>query len=241
MTIGRLCTVAIVIVVAVLAGCHTNNTSEVSIFAAASLIDVLGEIENAFEEENPLIDVVISFAGSSTISKQVVAGASPDLIVTADSVWMDFLATRVQLQQQVKLPIENQIVAVGTLDRARRIALGDPSHVPVGRYAKNLLECRHEWEKISRRVVPMLDTRAAVSAFRRGHADAAIAYLSDLHGLNLRTMPLATAECKQRVGYQLGVLAKGEGNIAMTFVEFMVDPTRRAIWDSFGFGVSTAG
>lgn len=56
---------------------------EITIFAAASLTDVLQEIGKAFREKTG-VGVRFSFASSSALAKQVETGAPADAFVSAD-------------------------------------------------------------------------------------------------------------------------------------------------------------
>ena len=62
----------------------------VTVFAAASLKDVLGKIAETWKAETGK-DTVLSFAGSSALAKQVQEGAPADIFVSADLKWMDVL------------------------------------------------------------------------------------------------------------------------------------------------------
>jgi molybdate transport system substrate-binding protein len=57
--------------------------TELVVLAAASLTDTFGELAAVFEAENPGVDVTTSFAGSSQLAQQVVAGAPADVLATA--------------------------------------------------------------------------------------------------------------------------------------------------------------
>lgn len=59
-------------------------SSELTVFAASSLSDAFGELEQTYEADNPDVDVVLSFDSSSTLAEQVVSGAPVDVLATAD-------------------------------------------------------------------------------------------------------------------------------------------------------------
>jgi molybdate transport system substrate-binding protein len=60
----------------------------VTVFAAASLTDVFGELEKEFEADNPGVDVVISFGGSSALAEQLVQGAPAEVFAAASPTTM---------------------------------------------------------------------------------------------------------------------------------------------------------
>ena len=63
--------------------------------------------------------------------------------------------------------------------RIRRIAIGDPEHVPAGRYARRGLESLGLWEECRDRLVSCESVRAALALVQRGEADAGIVYRTD--------------------------------------------------------------
>ena len=71
----------------VLAGCGgaaSDSSGTVVVFAAASLSDAFVDIEAAFEAGNPGVDVQLSFAGSSSLREQLLAGAPADVVALAN-------------------------------------------------------------------------------------------------------------------------------------------------------------
>ena len=57
------------------------------VFAAASLRNALSEAAAGYPGPRP----VISFAGSSSLAKQIERGAPASLFISADRDWMDYL------------------------------------------------------------------------------------------------------------------------------------------------------
>ena len=64
---------------------------ELTVFAAASLTDVLKEIGDAFRAKSG-VPTRFSFAASSALARQIETGAPADAFVSADLEWMDYLA-----------------------------------------------------------------------------------------------------------------------------------------------------
>ncbi|MBA2638757.1 MAG: molybdate ABC transporter substrate-binding protein [Nocardioidaceae bacterium] len=58
--------------------------STLTVFAASSLTDAFGELEQTYEADNPGVDVQFTFDSSSTLAEQVVQGAPVDVLATAD-------------------------------------------------------------------------------------------------------------------------------------------------------------
>jgi molybdate transport system substrate-binding protein len=65
-----------------------GRSGEVLVLAASSLTDAFTEVESAFEDANPDVDVQLSFDSSSTLSGQVAEGGPADVLATADESTM---------------------------------------------------------------------------------------------------------------------------------------------------------
>jgi len=122
-------------------GPGARSRKELLVFAAASLTDALGEIGARYESRTG-VRVLFSFAGSNVLARQIRAGAPADVFVSANLARMDELE-RVGLVRpgdRVSLLSNRLAVVVAAtsdlvvteprdLERARRLALGDPEAV----------------------------------------------------------------------------------------------------------------
>jgi hypothetical protein len=73
------------------------QAATVTVFAAASLKEAMDEQARLFEAKTSPAGsdkVVVSYAGSNTLAKQIEAGAPADLFISADLDWMDYLDKR---------------------------------------------------------------------------------------------------------------------------------------------------
>src|SRR5690625_4962200 len=84
-----------------LQGCSYNDKEnpsnrekvQITIGAAASLVDVLEEAKERFEAIYD-IEVTFTFGGSGKIAQQIERGAPIDLYIAANSDWVDYLEER---------------------------------------------------------------------------------------------------------------------------------------------------
>jgi molybdate transport system substrate-binding protein len=60
-----------------------------------------------------------------------------------------------------------------------RLALGDPSHVPAGIYAKQALQSLGWWQALADRLAPAVDVRAALAFVERGECQVGVVYATD--------------------------------------------------------------
>src|ERR1700736_2320106 len=138
----------------------------ITVFAAASLTNVLQELGDGFTKETS-IPVRFSFAASSTLARQIENGAPADVFFSADLEWMDYLQTRNLIQpgtrhdvlanrlvlvapvdSKIKLKIEPRFPLAAALGKGR-LATGDPDSVPAGRYAREALAALEVWNDVA--------------------------------------------------------------------------------------------
>ncbi len=62
---------------------------KITVFAAASLTNAMQDIAAQYQQKSG-VEVVSSFASSSTLARQIEAGAPADLFISADQKWMDY-------------------------------------------------------------------------------------------------------------------------------------------------------
>lgn len=129
------------------------------VFAAASLRDVLFELEAPFEAAAG-VDLQFNFAGSNALALQIEASGRGDVFLSADEEWMDFLEDADLVAPGTRrIFLSNRLVMVTSQPASRQeapwvlespgllgqipfrgLALADPAAVPAGRYARRYLE-----------------------------------------------------------------------------------------------------
>ncbi|MDE0890150.1 MAG: molybdate ABC transporter substrate-binding protein [Phycisphaerales bacterium] len=170
----------------------------VMVFVAASAGDVFEDLGARFASTGAG-EVVINSAGSSTLGRQIIAGAPVDVFISADRDWARVVQDQIPCVGDAEDLLGNELVMVIPSDDEagsasisgfdldapepppswRRVAIADPSHVPAGRYAREALESLGWWGAISGRVIPASDVRAALRLVELGEVDAGIVYRTD--------------------------------------------------------------
>ncbi len=224
---------------------------ELTIFAAASLTDALQELTAAYEKEGGG-HVALNLGASSTLVRQIVAGAPADLFISADEAKMDELAKRgLLLAGTRKDLLSNTLVVVVAAASALRIAspadlagaqvhdlaLADPAGVPAGIYAKAYLEQKGVWDRVSGRVVPTADVRAALAAVESGNAEAGIVYKTD--ALISKRVKIAFEVPRAegpKIAYPFAVVAATrQPEAAKKLLAFLGSPRAAEVFRRYGF------
>ena len=169
------------------------RTDEILVAAAASLTDVLKELSAAYQSKGKNI-VNFNFGPSSTLARQIEEGAPADVFFSADLAQMDNLNKKGRLEPGMrKNLLSNQLVIIVPADsklaigspkdllkpEVKRIALAEPSSVPVGVYSSKYLSDEGLWEKVKPKVVPVLDVRATLASVESGNVEAGFVYKTD--------------------------------------------------------------
>ncbi|RPI48489.1 MAG: molybdate ABC transporter substrate-binding protein, partial [Betaproteobacteria bacterium] len=88
---GSLRVSAVVLFSVLVAPVAPVQAQTLTVFAAASMADALGEILRHYDPGRGT-RIVASYGASSTLSRQIERGAPADVFVSADQAWMDYLA-----------------------------------------------------------------------------------------------------------------------------------------------------
>ena len=229
-------------------GCRSDarGSEEILVFAAASLTDVAEAFAMAYQVMHPETRVTVSVGASSTLARQIAAGAPAGVYLSASPEWTTFLQEEGQVQGAPVALARNRLVLLGGPDDAplaelgdlrhvERIAVADPAHVPAGRYAQEVLRQAGLWDDVQPRIIPALDARAAVTAVSTGRADVAFAYASDtLVAPHLRVV-FDLSEALQPAIIIVGVVTNEGGRSDQAFLTFLNEPAQAPVWDAFGF------
>ena len=218
-----------------------------SVFAAASLSSALSELATHYE------GVRLSVASSSTLAKQIAAGAPADIYFSANAEWMDYLQMRQHIEQDTRVDLlGNTLVVIAPKEEAfavrfardfdfagafaGRLALGDPDHVPAGQYARQALEALGWWSALRTRTAPAPDVRAALVYVERGECAAGLVYATDATQSD-RVITLATVpDSLHRPIVYPAAIVKGRASAKVRdLLAFFSSETAASIFRKHGF------
>ncbi len=166
-----------------------------TVFAAASLKTALEEIADAYEDKSGTT-IVLSFAGSSALARQIQFGAPADVFISANTDWMDVLGAKGHLSPDSRFDLaSNRIVLIGaagtdpvdlsdtdaltTALQGGRLAMALVDAVPAGIYGKAALQSLDQWERLAPHVAQADNVRAALALVALGEAPLGIVYATD--------------------------------------------------------------
>jgi molybdate transport system substrate-binding protein len=220
----------------------------VLIFAAASL-------KSALDEILPTLGAEASYGASSVIARQIEAEAPADLFISADTDWMDYLATRGLIRTATRRNLlTNRLVLIapaasrltlkivpgmnlaGALGGGR-LAVGGPD-VPAGRYAQAALTALGAWSGVKDHLAQGENVRATLAFVARGEAPLGIVYATDAAiEPAVRVIGTFPAASHAPIVYPAAVVAASRHPRADAVLTALSGARARAVFRRYGFGV----
>lgn len=223
------------------------------VLAAASLQESLTEAANVWAAKGHA-KPILSFAASSALARQVIAGAPADLFLSADEEWMDAVARAGLLRVGTRTTLlGNRLVLIAPvsskvrLNPARgfpiskalgtgRLAIADPDAVPAGKYAKAALTALGVWPSVAAKTAPAENVRAAMALVERGAAPLGIVYATDARASKaVRIVGTFPAASHPPIRYPVALLKASRIKDAAAFRTFLLSKQGRAIFERHGF------
>lgn len=232
------------------------RAQEVTVFAAASLTNVLEQIAKRYREAGGP-PVRFSFAASSALAKQIESGADADIFASADEQWMDYLEQRGLIVAGTRSArAGNTLVLITSAMHPRRVAIvpgfdlagmigdgrlatGDPAHVPVGRYAQQALTRLGVWSAVEPKLARTENVRAALALVERGDAPFGIVYGTDVAASGGKVSIAGTfpPETHAPIVYPIAIVAKRDRPEVRRFLDYVNGPEAANAFRAAGFGV----
>jgi len=219
----------------------TTGSDPVIVLAAASLTDVLPEIDPGAE---------YGFAGSDALATQIREGAPADVYAAAD----ERLSTEFFEEGLVEEPVTfatNRLViivpagnpeGIRSVDDLRRdgtvVVMADEG-VPVGDYTREVLASLGASSLVERAASQEDDVRAVAGKVALREADAGFAYATDAAAVadDVEAVPIPAA-AQPPIRYGIAVVAdSGRREAAQAFIDRVRSPEGQAALEAAGFGV----
>lgn len=238
---------------AALAACAPSGLRGPVIFAASSLqapLDELGASWTAQGNEMPLF----SYASSTALARQIENGSLPDLYVSADAQWTDYIVTAGKIDPaNVKTLAANRIVLATHRDGPQAaayeampttaqiltnvtVASGDPDSVPLGRYAKEILVAEGIWDDVGPRLIRTSSSSAALRLVLLKEADFGFLYASDVERRDdLVSYPTFPDSLHSPILYKAVQLPSSGHPDAARFLSYLASEESAAVFKKYGF------
>ena len=248
---------ALLVLSTAITACKPKKSAEetekpIMVFAAASLTDVLSELIDSFEVRTTY-KVQTNMASSGTLARQIEQGGTPDIYISASKRWADYVdslgfivapyKTNVAFNELVLIaPKESSLTDMTidkTLDLSKligpgRLSMGDPGHVPAGKYGKQALEYYGWATQINDKVLPAKDVRSALMVVELGEAPLGIVYKTDaLKSDKVKIIGSFPEESHKPIVYVAGICKESKASKA--FYSYLISEKTATIWAKYGF------
>lgn len=231
------------------------QAADLTVSAAASLSNAFRELAPIYEAQHPGTKLLFNFAASDALLAQIANGAPVDVFASADQDAMDKAAAQKLLAPGSRRDfVSNSLVLVTPRDSAiglktlddvqrpevKRVAMGNPASVPVGRYTQGALEAAKLWSVVQPKAVLALNVRQALDYVARGEAEAGFVYATDAAYARDKVRVVTTVTTVKPVTYPIARIARTDGGPnaaeAARFVDFILSPPAQAVLARHGFG-----
>ena len=244
-----------VAVVIFLLTCAQANAraDEILVSAAASLTDVLKEIASGYQSKSKHT-VKFNFGPSSGLARQIEEGAPADIFFSADLPQMDTLDKNGRLEPGTrKNLLSNQLVIIVPADSKlaisspkdllkadiKRIALAEPSSVPVGVYSSKYLTDEGLWDQVKPKVVPVQDVRATLASVESGNVEAGFVYKTDAAvSKKVKIVYEVPIDKGPKITYPVAIVKESKRkDAARDFLNYVSSPSAKDAFKKYGFVV----
>ncbi|WP_249963385.1 molybdate ABC transporter substrate-binding protein [Histophilus somni] len=228
--------------------------AKITVFAAASMSNVLEEIKSEYIKVNPQQEMDFSFASSSVLARQISQGAPAQLFISADQKWMDFLAEKGAIVTESRRDLlGNRLVMIAPqtsqidhidlqnsqwhsyLDNTY-LAVGDPDHVPAGKYAKAAFLFLQQWNDLETKLARANNVRAALALVERGESPLGVVYATDaVASKKVKTVAIFPENTHPAIEYPVAIVKGQDNEESRKFLDYLRSESAVKIFQQFGF------
>ena len=225
------------------------------VYAAASTTNLIKELIETYQKTNTSkAKFLTSFASSGTLARQIDAGAEADIYISANMKWFKFLEDKNFMEKKsVSLLASNSLVIIASpktktglkspKDLPRllgdsHLAMGEPSHVPAGKYGEEALKYHGIWDELfkNKKIAFYPSVRVALNAVDNAQTDFGIVYRTDaLLSAESRIIYTFSEASHRPILYPVGALRGKDNGETHAFLEFLKSKEAKKILKKHGF------
>ena len=229
---------------------------EVNTFIAASLSNVMEEIQKDFNETYPDVEILYNADSSGTLQTQIEEGARCDIFFSAADKQMDTLVDEdLAKKDTVEDILENKVVLIKPKDGetkvtgfenitdAANIALAGDS-VPVGQYSREIFENLGITDEVNKMEINEgKNVSEVLAAVSEGSNEIGIVYATDAASVADKVDVIAEAPAEALntpVLYPVGMIEDKEASdddtaAAEAFLEYIKSDDAMKVFEKYGF------
>ena len=233
---------------------HGSKKGEAAImvYSGAGLTDALTELRDSFERQCGQ-KVNLNLASSGTLARQIESGGEPDIYISASVRWADYidslgyfvndsLATVAVNDLALIAPVNSPIsgleidsaLAISKVLDGAYFAIGNPAHVPAGKYAKQTLDYYHKYEDMNGQFLFGKDVRSVLMMVELEEAQLGLVYATDaLRSAKVKLLSYVSSESHVPIRYVGGLCS--DRIMAKQFLFYITSDESTVVWQKYGF------
>jgi molybdate transport system substrate-binding protein len=224
-----------------------------TISSGAGLRDVMLAVKQAYSQRAPNITINYNFAASGVLRRQIEQGAPIDAALMAAQTDMDALqsqhllldGTRKNLlKSDVALIVPRSSSSITkfqdlTKSSVKRIAIGEPRTVPIGKSAQEVFHYFGIAQQIQPKLVYAKSALEIISYVASGNVDAGITHdTTASQSPQVKIAAIAPDKSHTPVIYPVAVLKNSKNpTSAKAFVQFLFSREARSVFQHYGYKV----
>ena len=221
---------------------------EIVISTASSITEVVQQVSLLFYERSQ-IKVNINTASSGILANQIKKGALVDIFISADEQWINYLDKQ-NIFVEVRYLCSNRLVILVSdrclctitslqklkLDRFKKIAVGNPDFVPLGKYTLQSFKSVGILEDLNTKIVYTSSARNTVEYLNKNIVDAAVIYYTDTFFMKKRnSLYIIPTYYHNKIKYWVSIVENNKVFLSEQFVNFLDEQEVKEIFRERGF------
>lgn len=223
-----------------------------TVSAAASLREVLTELDSVYQAENPGVAVRANFGASGALRQQIEQGAAVDVFISASERHTDALQRAGLIDPRTRRALAgNELVLVVpaaspspatdfrslAAPAVKRVAMGAAGSVPAGEYGDEVLRSLGIADAVAEKAVYGQNVRQVLTYVESGNVDAGIVYRTDAAASRrVRVAATAPPGTHRPITYPLAVVrGSRHSEDARAYAAFLLGPRGREVLARRGF------
>jgi len=223
------------------------QAADITVFAAASLKNALDDAAKKYEAKTG-DKVVVSYAASSALAKQIEQAAPADIFFSADLDWMDYLEQKKLINPASRHTLlGNTLVLIAPEDSTVSLtieknfplllAMASVDSVPAGKYGKAALTYLGVWDQVAPRVAQAENVRAALTFVARGEVPLGIVYGTDAKSEPaVKVVGTFPENSHPKILYPVALTSSAKPE-ARKFLEFLLSSEAAPAFEAQGFSI----
>ena len=244
------------VIMFLLFACHQGKVfaGEFTVFAAASTTGPIIKIVEKYQNEKK-VKIKTSFASSGMLIKQIENGAQADIYISASKKWADYAEdNKLIIPESRKNFLGNTLVFIipkgedkvkisfisdnkFAKEFSGRISIGNPEHVPAGKYAKESLMALNWWGELKDKFILSKSVRGALRVVESAEAEYGIVYGSDAaKSEKVEVTGVFPDDLHKPIVYVIACVVNCSQE-SYDFVDYICSSSAQEIFQEYGFKV----